>query len=188
MTHAPFPSSAAAPATRLGAGRRYWLLVLLCLLPAWASAQWRASSPAEQALDTAAFKGADQVITERFPAVQSVVVALKGRVVYRYYRDGAPDALRDVHSVAKSALSTLVGIALGQGRIANLDQPVVALMPEWAGLNPDPRAAAITLRHLLTMTAGFAVNDPTGTAPAGRPAAGYLGAALGQRAGPDLCL
>lgn len=46
--------------------------------------------------------GADQVITERFLAVQSVVVALKGRVVYRYYRDGAPDALRDVHSVSKT--------------------------------------------------------------------------------------
>lgn len=36
-------------------------------------------------------------------------------------------------------------------------------------MNGDPRASAITVRHLLTMTAGFEVNDGTGTAAAGRP-------------------
>lgn len=101
--------------------------------------------------------------------MQSAVVVLQGRVVYQFYRDGSPDTLRDVRSVVKSALSTLTGIALGQGHLARLDERVVSLMPEWAGLNPDPRAAAITVRHLLTMTAGFEVNDPTGTAPAGNP-------------------
>src|SRR5690606_17794764 len=58
-------------------------------------------------------------------------------------------------SVEKSALSTLVGIALAQGHIASLDQAVVSLAPEWTALNPDPRTAAITVRHLLTMTSGF---------------------------------
>lgn len=144
--------------------------LVLALVPAGAGAQWRTSTPQERALDAAAFDGLDTAITAQLPDVQSVVVALKGRVAYEFYRDGAPDTLRDVQSVAKSALATLVGIAIAQGRIASLDQPVVGLMPEWAALNGDPRAAAVTVRHLVTMTAGFEVNDPTGTAGAGRPA------------------
>ena len=132
-------------------------------------AEWRASTPAEQALDAAAFNGVDETIRDHLMDVQSAVVVLGGRVVYQYYRDGSPAALRDVQSVAKSALSTLTGIALGQHRIASLDQPIVALVPEWAALNSDPRAATITVRHLLTMTAGFEVNDMAGTGAAGRP-------------------
>ena len=133
------------------------------------SAEWRASSTsAETALDAAAFQGMDDTITKEGD-VQSVVVVQRGRVVYAYYRDGSPGTLREVQSVAKSALSALVGAAIGQGHMASLDQSVVALMPEWAALNADPRVASITVRHLLTMTAGFAVDDPTGTAGGLRP-------------------
>jgi hypothetical protein len=154
---------------------RTWMLWIGLLLGVSATvhaqppAEWRASTPAEQALDTAAFSGVDETIRDQLADVQSAVVVLGGRVVYEYYRDGNSDTLRDVQSIAKSALSALTGIALGQGRIASLDQPVVDLVPEWAALNSDPRAATITVRHLLTMTAGFEVNDPTGTAAAGRP-------------------
>jgi CubicO group peptidase (beta-lactamase class C family) len=144
--------------------------LLLVLAPAQAETGWRVSSPEERARDAEAFGGIDQAITESLPDVQSVAVVLKGRLVHEYYRDGAPDRLRDVQSVAKSALTSLVGIAIAQGRIASLDQPVVALVPEWAPLNSDPRAAAITVRHLVTMTAGFDVNDAAGTGAAGRPA------------------
>ncbi|RYG09972.1 MAG: class C beta-lactamase-related serine hydrolase [Burkholderiales bacterium] len=144
-------------------------LAMTSLAHAQPSAEWRASSPAEQVLDAAAFKGLDTTIAAELGDVQSVVVVLRGRTVFEYYRDGNPTALRDVHSVAKSALSALVGIAAGQGLIGSLDQPVLALMPEWRALNSDPRTASITVRHLLTMTAGFGVNDPTGTASAGRP-------------------
>jgi CubicO group peptidase (beta-lactamase class C family) len=150
-----------------------WLGLLIAVSAAaqgQSAPQWRASSQAEQAQDAVAFQDMDLVIGEQYADVQSAVVVLRGRVVYQFYRDGAPAAQRDTQSVAKSALSALAGIALGQGRIASLDQPVLALMPEWSALNDDPRAAAITVRHLLTMTAGFDVNDASGTAPAGRPA------------------
>ncbi len=145
------------------------LLGIASLTQAQSGVEWRGSTPAEQVLDAAAFKGVAAAITEHLGDVESVVVVLRGRTVFEFYRDGAPAALRDVHSVAKSALSALVGIAVGQGRIGSVDQPVLALMPEWAALNSDPRAASITVRHLLTMSAGFEVNDPTGTATAGRP-------------------
>lgn len=162
-------STSARRAPALSRALALALALALPLVSLCASAQWRPSTAEQQALDATAFQGVNETIGERFTEVQSVVVAQGGRLVYQYWRDGNPDALRDVHSVMKSALSTLTGIAVAQGRIASLDQPVVALVPEWAALNTDPRTQAITVRHLLTMTAGFAVDDPTGTKPAGRP-------------------
>jgi CubicO group peptidase (beta-lactamase class C family) len=133
------------------------------------ASDWRISTPAERDLDAEAFKGIAPSIPEKFSDVHSAVVVRGGRMLYEFYRDAAPDLLRDVQSVVKSALCALTGVALGQGHIASLDQPVLALLPEWAPANSDARAQAITVRHLLTMTAGFEVKDPTGTAAPGRP-------------------
>ena len=148
----------------------FWLLVSTAVA-AQTAAPWRLSStPEEQRLDAAAFVDFDRGIAERLADVQSVVVVLSGRVAYQYHRDGNPEALRDMQSVAKTALVALVGTALRQGQIASLDRQVVDLLPELRPINADPRTQAITLRHLLTMTAGFAVDDATGTAPPLAPA------------------
>lgn len=129
----------------------------------------RSASEAEQALDAAAFNGLEAVLAQQLTDVQSAVVMLDGRVVYSFYRDGDPARRRDTQSIAKTAVSVLVGTAIAQKHIASVDQPVTELMPELLAANSDPRAARITLRHLLTMTSGFATNDPTGTAPAQPP-------------------
>ncbi len=165
------------------------IIMCLCLLTAataWANEApaWRPSTADEQHLDKVAFEDLSQEVTENFGDVQSVVVVLHGRKVYEFYRDGQPDALRAVHSVAKSALALLVGTALQRGQLTSLDQPVLDLMPEWKALNTDPRAPSITLRHLLSMTPGFDVDDPLGAAPALAAAAAWsraIGAVPGQR-------
>jgi CubicO group peptidase (beta-lactamase class C family) len=147
-----------------------WLLVSTAAAAQTAVPWCPLSTPEEQRLDAAAFVDFDRGIAERLADIQSVVVVLSGRVAYQYHRDGNPEALRDMQSVAKTALVALVGTALRQGHIASLDRQVVDLLPELRPINADPRTQAITLRHLLTMTAGFAVNDATGTAPPLAPA------------------
>ena len=161
------------------------LALCLAMLAPAAHAQLVPATPEQEALDAQVFDDLAPLLAERLTDVQSLVVVLRGRVAYAFYRDGKPDALRNVQSVEKSALSALFGIALQQGRIASLDQPVVEVMPEWRDLNPDARTAAITLRHLLTFTAGFEVNDPRGiTGRNMAPAKGWerpLAAAPGER-------
>ena len=161
------------------------LFLGLALLAPCAQAQLLPGTPAQASLDTQAFQAIAPLLADRLTDVQSVVVVLRGRVAYEFYRDGQPDALRNVQSVEKSALSALFGIALAQGRIASLDVPVVELVPEWRPLNGDPRAATITLRHMLTMTSGFEVNDPFGitgrSMPVERGWARPLVAAPGER-------
>ncbi|WP_296359598.1 serine hydrolase [Ramlibacter sp.] len=130
----------------------------------------RSATLEEASADAQAFADVEQALRERLADIQSVVVLLGGRVAYQFHRDGTPDALRDGQSVEKSALSALTGTALMQGKLRGLDQPIVELVPEWAALNADPRTRGITVKHLLTMSAGFDQKDAAGTAAKLRPA------------------
>ncbi|MBL0728852.1 serine hydrolase [Piscinibacter sp. HJYY11] len=106
--------------------------------------------------EPAPFAGFERRIDEQLADVRSVVVLQRGRTVFEYHRSGfGAESLHSVESVTKGVLSLLVGIALAQGRLADLDRTVVELLPELAGVNADPRARTLTVRHLLTMTAGF---------------------------------
>ena len=171
------------------ARRRALTCALGCLAATggWSSAvlaQIRESTADEQSADADAFAPVRQRLADRWTDVESVAVILQGRTIFEFYRDGAPDRLRNVQSVEKSALSALVGVALAQSAIASVDQPVVALVPEWAPLNPDPRTAAITVRHLLTMSAGFDIGSATaitGRLPPDQAWRRPLAAAPGER-------
>jgi CubicO group peptidase (beta-lactamase class C family) len=84
----------------------------------------------------------------------ALIVAHHGDIVLeRYYRDSGPDALHSVHSVTKSFTSTLVGILAGDG-LVDLDATVSSILPAPA-FDTDPDKAAITVRHLLTMSSGL---------------------------------
>jgi len=63
------------------------------------------------------------------------------------------DTPQPIHSITKSIVATLVGIALDEGYIESLNQPVLSFFPKLKGLEPKKRA--ITIRHLLTMTSGL---------------------------------
>ena len=71
----------------------------------------------------------------------------------RYLHGGSREATQTSFSVAKSILSTLVGIAIDRGEIASLDDPVTAYVPEL--LDRDEDFARVTLRSLVTMSSGL---------------------------------
>jgi CubicO group peptidase (beta-lactamase class C family) len=74
-----------------------------------------------------------------------------------YFQGFRHDSTVSSFSVAKPVVSALVGIAIAQGRIGSVDDPVTRYLPELA--HRDPRFGAITLRHLLTMSSGLADLD-----------------------------
>jgi CubicO group peptidase (beta-lactamase class C family) len=84
----------------------------------------------------------------------SLLVAQHGEIVFeRCYRGSGVADLHCAHSVTKSFISTLVGIVAGDG-LLSLDDPVSALVDAPA-FDADPAKAAITVRHLLTMSSGL---------------------------------
>jgi CubicO group peptidase (beta-lactamase class C family) len=88
----------------------------------------------------------------------AVVVIHRDRLVYEQYLNGySRDSTQTSFSVAKSFLSALVGIAIEEGRIRSVDDPITGYVPEL--LRRDPRFGRVTIRHLLTMSSGLRYND-----------------------------
>jgi len=87
--------------------------------------------------------------------INSVIVEVDGiRQLELYRNGGGPNHYSHLWSVTKSVVSTLVGIAIAEGKISSLDATLPELLPDHAAkMSPDQRS--ITLRQLLTMSAGF---------------------------------
>ncbi|MGH3167205.1 MAG: serine hydrolase domain-containing protein, partial [Trebonia sp.] len=84
---------------------------------------------------------------------------------------GAPDAdtVFRIASMSKSFTASAVLLLRDAGRLS-LDEPAEKYVPElgsWAPVTAD--ADRITIRHLLTMTAGFPTDDPWGDRQQGLP-------------------
>ena len=145
-----------------------------------ASDDWPVAAPAEVGLDPALLCSiGEKLAAPDHPNLHGVVVVRHGKLVYEAYASGADrqwgadlgvvayDATlqHDVRSVTKSVVSLLLGIAIDRGLIAGVDAPMLPYFPEYAEL-ATPALERITLRHLLTMTAGFAWNEDLGWVPA----------------------
>jgi CubicO group peptidase (beta-lactamase class C family) len=97
-------------------------------------------------------------LRDAYPGARALVVARGACVVFEYYRSGVTAGTRSpVYSVTKSVLSILVGIAADKGYL-RLDEKLSELLPEASEANVDPLVREISVRDLLTMTAGFAPN------------------------------
>jgi CubicO group peptidase (beta-lactamase class C family) len=88
--------------------------------------------------------------------IYGLLVVKNGHLVAEQYFNGADVAKKTLlASVTKSYLSALVGIAVGQGHLHDIDRGMLEFFPEFAGQAYDPRKERITIRHLLQMRAGF---------------------------------
>jgi CubicO group peptidase (beta-lactamase class C family) len=94
--------------------------------------------------------------------VRAVLVSVDGETKIAHYRHGFTDAdHRHVFSVTKSVVSILIGIAIGDGLIASIDQPLAELLPDHRQAMSDD-IANVTLRQLMTMSGGFDDYMPVG--------------------------
>lgn len=81
----------------------------------------------------------------------ALLVIKDGEIVYENYRNGSDQSTRFLtFSVAKSYVSTLIGLALADGAIKSLDDKVTDYLPEMAGSGYD----GPTIRDLLRMRSG----------------------------------
>ena len=73
-----------------------------------------------------------------------------------YYRRGE---LHTLQSVTKTVTSAVIGVAVTRGEFPSIDTPVLQFFPEGKVANVDARKRHMTIRHLLTMTAGLDWNE-----------------------------
>lgn len=88
--------------------------------------------------------------------VAGMLVLKNGKVAYKYFAEGNTDTtLWTSRSVGKSVVSTLVGIAIKQGKIHSLNDNITAYEPELKGTAWD----GVTLKQLIQHTSGVAWNE-----------------------------
>jgi Putative enzyme of poly-gamma-glutamate biosynthesis (capsule formation) len=80
------------------------------------------------------------------------VIIQNGKLLFEQYWDDYSDQSRsNSFSMSKSIVSLAIGCAIDDGFINDVDQPVSDFFPQFKGFD----GKALTLRHLLTMSAGF---------------------------------
>ena len=116
---------------------------------------WEVAEPWEVGIDPQHLEATYRAIArDEAGLVHSQLVVRSGRLGGEEYFHGyTRQDLHEVQSVTKSIASLLIGIAVDRGQIESIDVPVLEYFPELAG-PADPNWEAVTLKHLLTMTAG----------------------------------
>ena len=86
----------------------------------------------------------------------ALLVIKDGIVLYEEYARGdEAESLHTSFSVAKSFTSALVGIAVGDGNIQSLDDPIREYLPELT----SPAFDGVTVRHVLQMSSGLRFDE-----------------------------
>ncbi|MET0222552.1 MAG: serine hydrolase [Tardiphaga sp.] len=130
----------------------------------WPTAGWQTSTPEGQGIDPGALAALiEQGATQN---LDSLLVIRHGRIVldatYAPYNAGLPHV---VNSVTKAITGTLAAIALKDGLLQSLDQPVMPFFADRIVTEPDARRSAITLQTLFDMTSGIDWEEPFGGMP-----------------------
>jgi CubicO group peptidase (beta-lactamase class C family) len=89
---------------------------------------------------------------------QAFIVIRNNTVIYEKYLNGASrDTLFTSFSMAKSFTSALIGIAVDEGKIKSINDPVIEYVPELKGRGFD----SLTIHDMLVMSSGVAFQPDT---------------------------
>ncbi len=121
---------------------------------------WPLSTPEEQGIDSELLVRMLEEIRDEELKVRSVLIVRNDHLVLEGYAHPYDrSVVHDVKSVSKSVISALVGIALREGILPSLDQPVHEYFPNYFPDGIDSRKSDISLAHLLTMSSGLDLDE-----------------------------
>ena len=126
----------------------------------WPTAGWRTSTPEEQGMDSEVLAEMVEFIIERNYDIHSVTIIRNGYMVADVtVHPFESNSMHNLASASKSIKSALIGIAINQGYIESVQQPVLSFFPERSAANLDDNKENMTLEHLLTMSSGLDCRD-----------------------------
>jgi CubicO group peptidase (beta-lactamase class C family) len=123
---------------------------------------WKYTTFSAEGLDPTRFEMFKTCIqNERFRQVDGIVVVIGGKILIEEYFNGYDrNELHEIRSATKSIGSALMGIAIDQGYITDVQDKLYAYFQEREPFqNQDVRKDQIELRHILNMTTGLDSND-----------------------------
>lgn len=121
---------------------------------------WPTARPADVGLNADTLEAAHRHIRNDLPNVNAFLVVRNGTLVFeRYYGGTTRETLLSARSMTKSVVGAMTGVALAQGWLDSVEQPLVTLLPDYFGPGVPPARRDITVRHLLTMSSGLAYDS-----------------------------
>jgi CubicO group peptidase (beta-lactamase class C family) len=122
----------------------------------WPTDAWQATTPEQQGIDSAQLAEGVRSIQEKHLAIDSLMIIRNGYMVLdAYYSPYDGSFPHDFASVTKSVMTTLIGIAVDQGKL-QLNQKVVSFFPNRSIANLDERKESMTILDLVSMRNGMA--------------------------------
>jgi len=131
-------------------------------IPARGNDGWVTAHLAEKEIDTTTiFSFFRTMSSEKGHGIHSILLFKNQHLVLEeYYGKYNASETHDIRSATKSITALLVGIALDKGFLQSIDDPINKYLSHYQPFkNPDARKDKITIRHLLTMSAGWECND-----------------------------
>ncbi len=114
---------------------------------------WKFDAPENHAMDPAVLDDFHKALSNS--VILSAVTVKDEVIIDEYYADGYDEnSLFGIYSASKSFTSALFGIAIDEGYIDSIEDPLSKYLPQVLELE-DTRKQQITLRHLLTHTSGL---------------------------------
>lgn len=125
---------------------RFLLALLLCLVTGQGLS-------APQRAPVGDFRAAD-ARASGLPRLRSMLVGISGKIVFEEYYNGASaNRAANLKSASKTIVSALVGVALDEGLIGDVREPIARYFPDY--LDASDGRGAITVEDLLTMRSGL---------------------------------
>ena len=113
---------------------------------------WIEKSPESIGLDTIEVNQLMDFVKIPEFNTQAAILIQGNYIIAEYYGEGYDkSSLVTSWSVAKSFTSTLIGIAIDEGYISSINDPITDYLPGWKGKDQDN----ILLKHLLAMQSGM---------------------------------
>ena len=130
---------------------------------------WETGAPEPERLSLVTLgEGVRAIMRGEYPNIHSILIAHQGRLVFEEYfpgyslggkrKDFDQSTVHSLQSLTKSITALVVGVAVDQGYIEDINSSILSWYPEY---DRRDRAAkkAITLQHLLTMQSGLEWNE-----------------------------
>jgi len=112
-------------------------------------------------------------VNEKLETVAFMVIKSDSIIFEEYWHGYSADTMSNSYSMAKSWVSTLVGVAIKEGKIESVNQKVCDFIPEFC----ESENSEITIKHLLTQSSGLDW-DENYYNPLGQTAKAYYGTDL----------
>jgi CubicO group peptidase (beta-lactamase class C family) len=142
-------------------------IALTCFCPYVTSSQdyyptqsWQTSTPEAQGIPSELLLEMLQHIKLNEYNLQSVSIVRNGYLVLDAYLHPFQDGQKhQLHSITKSVVSALIGIAIDKGYLKNVNQKIAELFPHKKIAHLDAQKRSVTLQDLLIMGSGFDCRD-----------------------------